>query len=144
MRITTRAAILAFSLSLILPFSACKQRSLGGDPGQVPGIYHYTAFDSLGTVIVRGTMTFTNEDSTRFSGSWQCAAVGTPRNIGPQTGSGELRGTRSDSTLMVGLNPHMVDNNVELSGRRVSGIIVGEWIWTGFPGLLNQGRFILE
>jgi hypothetical protein len=143
MRIITRALIIAFSFSLALPFTACKDRSLG-DSGALPRVYHYTAFDSLGTVIVRGTMTFTNEDSTRFSGSWQCAAVGSPRNIGPQTGSGALKGMRSDSTVMVGLNPYIVDNNVGLSGRRVSGIITGEWRWTGFPGLLNEGRFILE
>ena len=83
------------------------------------------------------------DDSGDVTGSWNLDAVGDPppAMIGPQVGRGKLTGRVYGTTIGLGLNPDMVDNNVFLAGTIVGGRITGVWEYAGFPGVLNRGTF---
>ena len=49
------------------------------------GTYNYTAHDSLGTIVAKGTLSFEIKDTTYVQGVWEISKVGDPQNIGPQT-----------------------------------------------------------
>jgi len=80
--------------------------------------------------------------STRSAASdFPVAAAKPPAMIGPQVGRGKLTGRVYGTTIGLGLNPDMVDNNVFLAGTIVGGRITGVWEYAGFPGVLNRGTF---
>ena len=106
--------------------------------------YSYNAYDSTGIHIVTGWFSITEHDSSAISGEWEFIGVGNPENIGPQTGSGIFTGYQEEDWIRMELNPDMVDNNVNLHGTFTGTVINGEWQFTGFPGLINEGSFYAE
>ncbi len=133
-------AMLCVVLCANLLFSTCKSPA---PVDNVPvGAFRYTGFDSTGTLIVKGYLSLDFVDSANVKGEWHLASVGNPRNIGPQVGTGKLVGgfTRGGH-LSLNLNPNMVDNNVFLSGVLEERHYTGTWTYSGYPGILNRGKF---
>ena len=127
-----------FLISILLFPWSCE---IPVDP--VPGgRLQYKAFDSTGTLLVQGWMTLDTADSSRVTGEWHFEKVGDPQDIGPQVGEGRLEGAWYNSVLSVNLNPNFADNNVYLTGKLEKNRFSGRWMWTGFPGRLNEGDFI--
>ncbi|MBC8400751.1 MAG: hypothetical protein H8E14_04620 [Candidatus Marinimicrobia bacterium] len=106
--------------------------------------YNYNANDSTGVHIVTGWFSITEHDSSAISGEWEFVGVENPENIGPQTGNGFFTGHLDGDQIRMELNPYMVDNNVSLYGTFSGTVITGEWQFTGFPGLINEGSFYAE
>ena len=126
---------------IILFLSFC---IIGCNKDETVGLYHYSSFDSLGVKIVEGTFSIEYGDSISISGEWDFEEIGNPQNIGPQTGEGQLIGTIEENGFHVELNPDMIDNNVSLVGVIDGNKIEGDWIYSGFPGIINYGTFIAE
>ena len=110
-------------------------------PDTPEGSYTYTAFDSTGVKIVEGWMKIVFDDSVNVSGKWDFKKIGTPENIGPQIGSGKLVGIYNEPKMSINLNPNWADNNVFLNGDYNEDKIEGEWMYSGFPGVINKGMF---
>jgi len=111
-------------------------------PGSIPdGGYAYTGFGSDGAVIVRGWLTLDLANPARVTGAWHLDPVGSPQNIGPQTGDGQILGQMSDGTLNVDLNPGNADNNVFLTGPVGGNAFRGRWTYSSFAGVVNEGSF---
>jgi len=53
-------------------------------------------------------------------------------------------GSISNDIFSANLNPEYVDNNVFLNGTMAGDQITGQWIYAGYPGILNQGTFTTE
>ena len=117
---------------------------LGGYCVDLREPYQYQAYDSLGVLVVEGWFRIETQDSTFISGVWDFDPVGNPENIGPQTGNGFFTGQQEGDWIRMELNPDMVDNNVSLYGTFTGTVINGEWQFTGFPGLINEGSFYAE
>jgi len=117
---------------------------IGGHCVDLREPYHYQAYDTLGTLIVSGWFKIEFHDSTAIQGSWVFDSVGEPENIGPQTGNGHFIGYQNTAEIRLELNPYMMDNNVSLYGTFNGTVINGEWQFTGYPGLLNEGSFYAE
>lgn len=135
MKVTIRF-LSAFFLLLII--SSCSNPT---DSNVFSGDYIYTAFDSLGTPIIKGSFTLDFKDKNDISGEWHFDKVDDPKDMGPQYGDGNLTGRYSDGKIWIALNPNFVDNNVELIGSINSAAITGRWNYITFVGLYNSGRF---
>ena len=133
-----KSIIVLFSIFNLL-FSWC-DHSING-PETPQGRYVYKGYDSTGVKIVTGWLKIELDDSFTVSGEWNFYQVGEPENIGPQIGSGNLIGNYEKGKLSLNLNPNMQDNNVLLSGDYNDKIFAGEWMYVGYPGVLNQGTF---
>jgi hypothetical protein len=116
----------------------CSQTSTEPMPS---GFYDYTSYDKNGVAIVGGWFTMTWEDTVRVSGEWHFKAIGTPENIGPQTGDGKLAGGKDGGRVWIELNPQFRDNNLELVGKIDGNRYSGAWQWISFIGVTNQGTF---
>jgi len=116
-------------------------KDMGANEAFPAGTFHYTGFDSLGTVIVQGHMSLEYHDSTHVTGDWQLSVVGIPKLIGPQVGTGKLAGSSAGDLLWINLNPQWADDNVFLDGHLTGNRYSGVWQYSGFPGVLNHGTF---
>jgi hypothetical protein len=138
--------IILFKLSVLaLTINACKD---SGDPvasvpplGGPPASYSYSAFNSKGQLVVVGSMTVAMMDSRIVSGTWRLECVAQCENVGPQTGTGTLRGSIQESTVTINLNPGWADNNVFLSGSFDKDRFSGTWMWSTFVGPTSEGTF---
>ncbi len=133
MRLST-AAIIVASLAL----GCCDDE---GVPSVSIGRYAYTAYDSSGTAVAQGWLDVRGTESSSLTGIWHIDAVGSPADIGPQTGDGVLTGFVSSGQLTIELNPTYRDNNVGLIGTLQGSTFAGTWTYTGFPGVINAGTF---
>jgi len=124
-------------LSLLF-FVECNDNIVGTLPD---GTYNYTAYDSLGTIVAKGTLIFKFKDSTSVTGEWEIKKVGDPQNIGPQIGEGELIGDLTNEILWMELNPDFRDNNVFLQGKPEINKYTGKWFYSSFIGPTNWGSF---
>jgi hypothetical protein len=114
--------------------------SNGPDP--VPaGAYAYSGFDSAGRLVVTGSLTLDVQDPAHVAGTWSLQSSGSVQALGPQIGDGQLQGAMNGSNLTVNLNPQQNDNNVFLSGTLDGHTYRGQWTYSGFAGVLNQGSF---
>ncbi len=141
------------SLLALALMTSCK-RSIASPPSVVDttslypfhlpeaGVYRYSGYDSLGTLIVQGTLQFRYPDATHIRGSWNLVKVGTPTGIGPQTGNDTLVGNYSTNSFALSLNPALADNNVYvfLTGRVDTITFVGQWAWFTYAGTSNHGK----
>jgi hypothetical protein len=109
---------------------SCKDSGASYD-GVCVGTFSYTAFDTLGNVVVRGSLVLYN-DNSRITGHWQFG--------GGQ--SGELKGTASDGAMALNLNPQFVDHNLLLRGNVSGNIYAGDWMQTGIAGVMAKGTFL--
>jgi hypothetical protein len=127
-------------LALALPLGNCDSIL---DPS-ADGLFRYRAYDTTGTLVVQGWLTLALADSDSVSGEWHFSAVGTPQDIGPQTGDGRLIGGFNDTTLWIELQPQYRDNNLQLTGRLKGDRYTGTWMWITFAGPATQGTFEAE
>jgi hypothetical protein len=114
------------------------------DEKESEDIYQYSGYDSLGVQIIEGSLFFEYGDSILISGEWDFNVIGSPENIGPQTGEGEYIGTVENNQLLINLNPEWADNNVFLEGTIDGNKITGNWVYSGFGGVMNHGAFSAE
>ncbi len=105
------------------------------------GAFQYTSYDSSGTPLVAGWFTMNFLDSVTISGEWHFKPIDSPKNIGPQTGDGNLVGGVHNGQIWVELNPHFRDNNLQLSGTLQGDRYSGRWIWISIVGVTNAGSF---
>jgi hypothetical protein len=105
------------------------------------GALQYTSYDSSGIPIVAGWLTMNFSDSATISGEWHFEPIDNPKNIGPQTGDGNLVGGVHNGQVWVELNPQFRDNNLQLSGTFEGNRYSGQWMWISFIGPTSQGRF---
>jgi hypothetical protein len=105
------------------------------------GALQYTSYDSSGTPLVTGWFTMNFSDSVTISGEWHFKPIDSPKNIGPQTGDGNLLGGVHNGQVWVELNPQFVDNNLQLRGTLQGDRYFGRWIWTSYVGVTNAGSF---
>ena len=106
-----------------------------------PGAYAYTANDSNGVALVKGTLTFTRLDSAGAEGIWEFGPTGHHGTTGPQVGTGAFVGGFSGVVLRLSLNPTYVDNNVLLTGTFTGGVYSGTWTYNSFIGNTAWGAF---
>jgi len=142
MSTTLRIAAVSVAATVLL-FAGCRDHPT--EPGSLGGTYVYTAYNAGDTVVVIGTINLANPDSTLLTGRWLLAAVNGAPNIGPQTGSGTLRGSTGPgtTTISIDLNPGWADNNVFLNGTFQGTAIKGTWMWSTFGGPTSEGRFVM-
>jgi len=114
------------------------------DKQESENIYQYFGYDTLGVQIIEGSLFFEYGDSSSISGTWDFNVIGSPENIGPQTGEGEYIGTVENNQLWINLNPEWADNNVHLDGTIDGNKITGNWVYSGFAGSMNHGTFSAE
>jgi hypothetical protein len=134
-------------LSIALFFSCEKNDTIlstSSNPFAIPkaGVYQYSGYDSLGTLIVQGKIRFFFSDSMRIRGTWNLTPVGHPGGIGLQIGSDTLLGTYSNSRFGIDLNPQIRDNNVSIFiyGQIDSQSFTGKWVWSTLRGITNYGN----
>jgi hypothetical protein len=105
------------------------------------GAFEYTSYDSSGTALVTGWYTMNFTDSATISGKWHFRPIGSPTNIGPQTGDGNLVGGVENGRVWIELNPQFIDNNLHLSGTLQGDRYYGQWMWLSYSGISNAGKF---
>jgi len=131
------------SLGLILTvflIAGCSNDESSPSTGQ----YRYTAYLNS-TLVVEGTIQIDSLSPQNVTGRWDFHAVGEERNdIGPQIGSGNFIGSFDGGALTINLNPEMADNNVTLHGIFSANTIRGDWSFSGFAGVINQGPFMAQ
>jgi hypothetical protein len=151
-RLVTRKPLTAILLAWMVLGGLCGCDSVDLQDG---GSYIYTAWSQGGEVVVSGTFDLifgerTEADGTiTISGDWQLQRVGGGgREVGPQVGEGEMRGTiDNDGNLSINLNPDWADNNVFLSGHFSDerfGDFEGMWSYATFAGHTAGGTFRAE
>lgn len=145
MRTLERRAILSGSM-LILAVILTAWTGVGcngsNGPDPVPaGAFAYSGFDSAGRLVITGSLTLDVQNPAHVTGTWHLQPTGSVQNLGPQTGDGQLQGGLDGSSLNVNLNPEQNDNNVFLSGTFDGRSYRGQWTYSGFAGVLNQGSF---
>ncbi len=121
-------------------------------PSTTSTVYNYTGTDSTGVTIVLGTLSIQVFDSAKMSGSWNLASANGASSamFGPQFGSGSWQGTRTLVTLLINLNPGVVDDNVVLNGTAVyanpgdqaPASFRGDWQFVTLHGISNHGSFL--
>lgn len=129
-------------LTLVVGIGSAECNSKRNRPqSSIVGVYEYSGYDKGGNKIISGQIAITGVQSNRIKGTWQLKAVGTPKDIGPQTGTGNLIGEINQDSVNINLNPNMADNNVNLAGKIVGKSFTGSWSFSGFAGPINQGTF---
>ncbi len=136
-----KTMLLSLIILFLLSMTSCKREITAICPNSEA--WRYTALDSNGVAVVQGYLYFTLPDSGLFDGNWSLEAVGSARNIGSQTGSGKLTGQVCAGAVYIELNPDLVDDNVSLIAPFHYAFLQGRWIWSGLPGVLNEGMFTL-
>ena len=122
---------------LALSSHGCKDETV--NPSS-PGSSSYSAYDSSGTLLVQGAISFDTKDST-ITGEWNLSKIGNAQNTGPQVGTGKLEGSIHNETLFINMNPGWADNNVFLTGNVENGVLRGSWTWSSFRGPTSGGPF---
>ncbi|MGE0354779.1 MAG: hypothetical protein AB7Q69_16320, partial [Gemmatimonadales bacterium] len=122
--------------------------------GQIQtGRYQYTAYSAAGVPLLEGWLDIRQlrepvgpDDTTDaggaccdwvIEGSWSITWVpgaDTTEEVGPQVGSGTLRGAYTPEGLILDLTPLYADNNVGVFGRWSASGMDGRWDWDTFTG----------
>lgn len=137
-----RASRLALVLAVLVTAWTGVGCNGSNDPDPVPaGSYAYSGFDAAGRLVITGSLTLDVQNPANVTGTWHLESVGSVQNLGPQIGDGQLVGTLSGTTLNVNLNPNVNDSNVFLNGTFDVRTYRGQWTYSGFAGVLNQGSF---
>ncbi|HSB54671.1 MAG TPA: hypothetical protein VLD58_09955 [Gemmatimonadales bacterium] len=115
-----------------------------GGSAVLPGAFHYLARGKSGAPLLEGEIDIRVADDSTVGGSWNirwAPGADTTALVGPQVGSGVLRGSFTDSTLVLQLNPNMADNNVSLLAARGPKGYTGRWQWSTIAGPTAGGAF---
>ncbi len=125
---------------------ACSDGPTG--PAWLNGFYSYTAADSGGTVLLLGQLDLVFRSDSSVTGSWTITwapGVDGTTEVGPQVGSGTLRGRLAPGDIFLDLNPGVADNNVFLAGAFVPQNMMvgfgGGWSYSTLVGPVAAGPF---
>ena len=126
------------------------QGSVFPDPASLNGGFQYSAWDAQGRLAVVGTISLTVHGDTLITGVWDlewAPGADTTAVVGPQVGTGTLVGwlwnSRNYTNWGADLNPGYADNNVFIGGKFGGDEPSTGWSFSGFPGLISQGRLTL-
>ena len=128
------------SLFLVAVYSCQNGNSITGPFPS--GQFAYQAYDTLGTLIVKGSLSLNFLATNQIEGSWRLNQIVQRENIGNQIGAGKLIGNVENSKIMINLNPQWTDNNVHLIGTIKGDTIQGKWYYSTFVGAVNWGKFL--
>ena len=105
--------------------------------------WEYTAYSSSGTAVVTGTF-IVRGDGRDFTGTWATELLQPSANVGPQVGTGELRGTwdTEGQSIFFDMNPGWADNNVFLMGEPIGDALSGTWSHSTLLGEVAGGTFL--
>jgi uncharacterized protein YceK len=146
---------LRFPVALLLCALLAGCSNVGEDDSGLPegGRYAYTAYDSDGTAVVKGTLAldlrevFTDERN-RFliEGTRDLEQIGPVAYADQHAGEGSVAGSiRKDGSVWINLNPEWNDSNITLNGDFEGRRLEGEWQYVGFAGPQQaSGRFVAE
>ena len=129
-------------LASTLLLAAC-EGDFASTPDGTEQIWAYTATTPGGVVLVSGTFRVIAEGRD-FKGSWATHLVLPNADVGPQVGTGTLRGSWDieGQTIGLDLNPGWADNNVFLTGRFVGRDLEGTWVHSTLTGPRVAGEFV--
>jgi len=127
--------MLFFSILSIFLLAACKD----SEPtinANLDGVFqgNITMYDSTGVIWQKGSINFTQIDSTNLKGNWNFL----------NGESGELVGIMNDTEVQINLNPNFVDNNTLLEGNFDNTTLSGKWFHISFMGINDKGTFVVE
>jgi hypothetical protein len=105
--------------------------------------WEYTAYSAAGAPVVSGTFVVRAEGRD-FTGTWATALLQPNANVGPQVGTGELRGSWDieGQSIFFDLNPGWADNNVFLVGEPIGDALSGTWSHSTLLGNVAEGTFL--
>lgn len=104
--------------------------------------WEYTANDFENEAVVTGTFVVRAEGRT-FSGSWETRLLKVGAQVGPQVGTGNLRGEWDieGQSVLFDMNPGWADNNVYLVGAPDGSLLKGNWAHSTLTGVVAGGQF---
>lgn len=105
--------------------------------------WDYTAFSTAGTPVVAGTFHVV-ADGRDFTGEWQTRLLQPGADVGPQVGTGDLRGSWDieGQSILLDMNPGWADNNVYLVGTPRDDGLRGTWSHSTLLGPRVGGEFV--
>ena len=105
--------------------------------------WEYTAYTSSGTAVVTGTF-IVRGDGRDLTGTWATELLQPSANVGPQVGTGELRGSWDveGQSVFFDMNPGWADNNVFLVGEPTGDALSGTWSHSTLLGPVAGGQFL--
>jgi len=133
------------ALSLIvgtLVLAACEGGFAPPNDGEEQ-TWEYTAYSAAGTAVVTGTF-HVIADGRDFKGTWSTHLLQPNADVGPQVGTGTLRGSWDIEGQTIGLdmNPGWADNNVFLTGTPGDDGLRGTWSHSTIAGPRARGDFV--
>lgn len=129
-------------LASILLLTACEDGFVAPRDGEEQ-TWEYTAYSAAGAPVVSGTFRVRAEGRD-FMGTWSTALLQPSASVGPQVGTGELRGTWDveGQSIFFDLNPGWADNNVFLVGKPIGDALSGTWSHSTLLGNVAEGTFL--
>ena len=105
--------------------------------------WRYTAYSTSGSAVVSGTFQVRAEGRD-FTGSWATVLLEPNAEVGPQVGTGELRGSWDieGQSIHFDMNPGWADNNVFLVGTPEGDGLRGTWSYSTLLGHRTGGEFV--
>ena len=127
--------MLFFSILSIFLLASCKD-SEPTITANLDGVFNgnITMYDSTGVIWQKGSINFTQIDSTNLKGNWNFS----------NGESGELDGIIDDNKVQIILNPNFIDNNTLLTGTIDNTTLSGKWFHISFMGINDKGTFVVE
>jgi hypothetical protein len=106
--------------------------------------YTYSGRDQRGLPLVSGTLTLTWDSShpSEVVGTWAFTRLRNDIDVGPQVGTGQLKGVVNRNGVIVLRLNDMVDNTVHLIGRVTGGEFSGQWQYETDAGITSEGTFV--
>ena len=128
-------------LATTLLLAACETGFLAPRDGETQ-TWEYTAYDFNNTAVVSGTFVVTAE-GRHFTGSWETQLLKPGSEVGPQVGTGDLRGEwdTEGQSIFFDMNPGWADNNVFLTATPDGNILRGNWSHSTLLGVVSGGQF---
>ena len=134
-----RLILLAATAALL---SACEGNFVAPQDGEQQ-TWEYTAYDFNNVAVVEGTF-IVRAEGRDLTGSWETTLLKPNAEVGPQVGTGELRGSWDveGQSLFLDMNPGWADNNVFLVATPDgTNRLKGNWSHSTLTGVRTGGQF---
>ena len=104
--------------------------------------WEYTAYDFDNQAVVTGTF-IVRAEGRDFTGTWETRLLKQGADVGPQVGTGDLRGSWDveGQSVFFDMNPGWADNNVFLVGAPDGSLLKGTWSHSTLLGEVSGGQF---
>jgi hypothetical protein len=104
--------------------------------------WEYTAYDFNNQAVVAGTF-IVRAQGRDFTGTWETRLLKAGAEVGPQVGTGDLRGSWDveGRSVFFDMNPGWADNNVFLVGAPDGSFLKGNWSHSTLLGVVSGGQF---